>query len=233
MSILDNVKIIKENIAASAQKAGKKPEDIILVAAAKMYPSESVREAISAGVDAVGENRVQEMAEKLSQGAYEGAPLHFIGHLQKNKVKNVVGKADLIESIDSVELLRLVDKRAKSLGIVQRLLLEVNIASEASKSGFSQNELYDVLEEASQLESIKVEGLMAIPPISTSPGGNREHFASMFKLFVDIREKKYDNVTMGSLSMGMSGDYSDAISEGANMVRIGTGIFGSRNYSIG
>lgn len=225
MSIAENVTAVRSRIDAAAE--GRR---VLLVAASKMNGAAAVREAIAAGVDACGENRVQELVEKNTQGAYAGAPLHFIGHLQKNKVKYLVGTADLIESVDSVELLRLIDARAAKLGVIQDVLLEVNIGGEAAKSGFEPSALGQVLEISGEFSSVKVRGLMAIPPVADSPGASRPYFARMRELFIDIGAKKYDNVSMDFLSMGMSGDFEDAIREGANMVRVGSAIFGPRNY---
>lgn len=208
------------------------PPGVMLVAAAKMNGADRIREAIAAGVNACGENRVQEMLEKNAQHAYDGAPLHFIGHLQKNKVKYVVGLCSLIESVDSPALLRLIDSRAGALGITQDVLLELNIAGELSKSGIPPSGLNEILEISASLDSIRVRGLMCVPPISEKPGQNRPYFAKMHDLFVDIGAKKYDNVSMDLLSMGMSGDYLDAVAEGANLVRLGSAIFGARNYGI-
>lgn len=232
MSIKENIQEIRHRISAAAAASGRSAEDIILVGAAKMNPTEAVQEAIAAGIDAIGENRVQELMDKHAQNAYTGAPLHLIGHLQKNKVKYVVGVVDLIESVDSEELLRLIAARAEKLGIVQDILLEINIAGEDSKSGLSTEELPAVLRAAADCPAIRIRGLMAIPPISYERGENRPYFARMHQLFVDIKEKKYDNVTMDFLSMGMSGDFEDAILEGANMVRIGSAIFGARMYPV-
>ena len=178
-----------------------------------------------------GENRVQEMLEKNAQGAYEGAPLHFIGHLQKNKVRQVVGLCSLIHSVDSLSLLQEISKTAQKRGLTQDVLLEVNIGNEESKSGFSPEEIGPALEEAAKMTSVRVRGLMAIPPICEKPEENRPFFLKMQKLFVDNCGKKYDNISMDFLSMGMSGDYAEAVRCGANMVRVGTGIFGPRNYT--
>lgn len=230
MTIAENVKSVKARIAAAAISSGRKPEDILLVAATKMNDAERVRQAVAAGVDACGENRVQELQEKKPLGAYEGAPLHFIGHLQKNKVKYLVGQVDLIESVDSLELLEAIDKRAAGLGAVQDVLLEVNIGGEEAKSGFRPEDVCAAAEKAGNFANIRVRGLMAIPPVCASPDENRPYFARMRQLFIDIGAKKYDNVTMDFLSMGMTGDFEAAIAEGANMVRVGTGIFGARDY---
>jgi len=233
VTIAENVKSVKARIAAAAISSGRKPEDILLVAATKMNDAERVRQAVAAGVDACGENRVQELQEKKPLGAYEGAPLHFIGHLQKNKVKYLVGQVDLIESVDSLELLEAIDKRAASMGAVQDVLLEVNIGGEEAKSGFRPEDVCAAAEKAGDFANIRVRGLMAIPPVCASPDENRPYFARMRQLFVDIGAKKYDNVTMDFLSMGMTGDFEAAIAEGANMVRVGTGIFGARDYGPG
>ena len=228
--IRESVARVRANIAAAAEKAGRRPEDICLVAASKMNDSSRVRAAIAAGVKICGENRVQEMVEKQAQGAYEGAELHFIGHLQKNKVKQVVGLASLIQSADSLELIRLIDKTALSRGIVQDILLEVNIGAEASKSGFSPAELPAALDSIAQLPSVRVRGLMTIPPICSSRQEIEPYFVQMKQLFIDICGKKYDNIRMDFLSMGMSADYETAIACGANMVRVGSAIFGKRIY---
>lgn len=230
MDITESVARVKANIAAAAEKAGRRPEDIYLVAASKMNDSGRVREAIAAGIRICGENRVQEMVEKQAQGAYEGAELHFIGHLQKNKVKQVVGLASLIQSADSLELIRLIDKTALSRGIIQDILLEVNIGAEASKSGFSPEELPSALDSIARLDAVRVRGLMTIPPICSSRQEIEPYFVQMKQLFIDICGKKYDNIRMDFLSMGMSADYETAIACGANMVRVGSAIFGKRIY---
>ena len=222
---------IKTEIAKAAREAGRDPEEIRLVAATKMNDAAAVRAAIAGGVDICGENRVQEMLEKDALGAYEGVPLHFIGHLQKNKVKQVVGRCELIHSADSLSLLREISRTAEKRGLIQDVLLEINIGGEESKSGFSPEELESVFEEASKLPGIRIRGLMAIPPICESPEENRPFFLKMQKLFVDNCRKKYDNISMDFLSMGMSGDYTEAVRCGANLVRVGSGIFGPRNYT--
>ena len=230
MDIEENVKRIKAELAEAAIAAGRRPEDVLLVAASKMNDADRVRRAIAAGVDACGENRVQEMLQKQAQGAYAGVPLHFIGHLQRNKARQVVGLASLIHGVDSVELLREIDRCAERKALRQDVLLEINIAAEPSKSGFAPEELGAALEEASRLPSIRVRGLMAIPPICASGDENRPFFTKMKQLYVDNGGKKYDNVSMDFLSMGMSGDYLAAVACGANMVRIGSAIFGQRVY---
>ena len=231
-SIAENIRVIRETMAQAAKAAGREPSEVLLCAATKMNDAAAVREAVAAGVDCCGENRVQELTQKLAEGAYTGKPVHFIGHLQTNKVKQVVGKVDLIESVDRMELLECIEKTAATLGIVQPILLEVNIGAEESKSGFSQEEIWQTVEKMADFPHCRLRGLMAIPPISLHPGDNRRYFAEMRNLFVDISERKYDNVDMECLSMGMSGDYADAIAEGATMIRVGTAIFGPRNYNV-
>ena len=226
MSIAENVAAVRARIEAAAQ--GRR---VLLVAASKMNDAGRVREAVAAGVDACGENRVQELVEKNAQGAYTGCPLHFIGHLQKNKIKYLVGVADLIESVDSAELLTLIDRRAEKLDVVQDVLLEVNIGREEAKSGLAPEDVVKTVEFAVPLAHVRVRGLMAIPPAADSPDKTRPYFAAMRELFIDIAEKKYDNTPMDFLSMGMSGDFEAAIAEGANMVRVGSAIFGARDYS--
>lgn len=230
MSIAENVKSTKERIALAAAKSGRAPGDILLCAATKMNDASRVREAIAAGVDICGENRVQELTEKLEQAAYAGCPLHFIGHLQKNKVKYIVGKVSLIQSVDCMELLEVIDRRAQLCGVVQEVLLEVNIGAEEAKSGFSPSGLMLCLPEMAKFSAVKVRGLMAIPPICANSEEIRPYFRRMKQLFIDIGAKKYDNVSMDFLSMGMSADFETAIEEGANVVRVGSGIFGARHY---
>ncbi len=230
MSIAENVKRIKEEMAEAARKCGRNPAEILLCAATKMNDSENVRQAIAAGVDCCGENRVQELTQKLGENAYEGAPVHFIGHLQTNKVKQVVGKVDLIQSVDSFRLLEAIDKEAGKQNLVQDILLEVNIGYQDSKSGFLMEDMDTVCEKISAFSNIRVVGLMAIPPISTFSGENTKFFRQMYNLSVDITAKKYDNICVDILSMGMSDDFADAIACGSTMVRVGTAIFGQRNY---
>ncbi len=230
MTIAENVFAVREKMNRAAVAAGRNPKEILLLAATKMNDADRVRQAIRAGVDLCGENRVQEMLEKQAQGAYAGVPLHFIGHLQKNKVKQVVGLAELIHGVDSRELLETISRVAEGRGLRQDVLLEVNIGAEESKSGFAPEAIPAALEFASRLPGLRVRGLMAIPPICVSPEENRPFFLRMQQLFIDNGGKKYDNVSMDFLSMGMSGDYTEAIACGANLVRVGTGIFGPRHY---
>ena len=231
MSIAENIARIRAEMEAAALACGRDPKEIKLCAATKMNDSGAVRQAIAAGVDCCGENRVQELTAKLAQNAYDGAPVHFIGHLQTNKVKQVVGKVDLIQSVDSERLLRAIDAEAARQGIRQDILLEVNIGNEESKSGFRPEEILPILEKMGEFSNVCMKGLMAIPPISTFPGENLQYFQKMFQLSVDIRAKINDNVTVDCLSMGMSDDYCDAITCGSTMIRVGTAIFGARDYS--
>lgn len=230
MSIAENIRKIREDINSAALAAGRSSDEVLLLAATKMNDYARVREAINAGVDICGENRVQEMLEKAAQNAYEGCPLHFIGHLQKNKVKQVVGLAELIHGVHDKALLEAIDKEAHKKGVVQDILLEVNIGAEASKSGFSPDEIPEILRFSSGLNAIRVRGLMCIPPICENSAENRPYFARMKQLFVDNSGKKYDNVYMDFLSMGMSGDYAEAVAFGANILRLGSAIFGPRVY---
>ena len=230
MSIAENIARIRAQMKDAAIAAGRDPESILLCAATKMNDAEAVRAAIAAGVDVCGENRVQELTQKLSEHAYDGAPVHFIGHLQTNKVKQVVGKVALIQSVDSLRLLDAIQKEAARQGIRQEILLEVNIGQEESKSGFSAEEIPDLVDHFSSFPNICLCGLMAIPPISQNSGDNRKFFQKMYALAVDITTKKVDNVCMDILSMGMSDDFVDAIACGSTMIRVGTAIFGQRHY---
>ena len=232
MSIEENVRRIRQEIAQAALAAGRDPAQIQLCAATKMNDAQAVRRAIAAGVDCCGENRVQELAAKQAENAYAGVPVHFIGHLQTNKVRQVVGQVDLIQSVDSARLLQAINNEAQRRGIIQNVLLEVNIGGESSKSGFLADEILPFMENIAQYPNVCVMGLMAIPPISQKKGDNVKFFQKISDLCVDIREKKYDNVKVDCLSMGMSGDFADAIACGSTMVRIGTAIFGARNYSL-
>jgi len=231
MTIAQRITHIRAQMQAAAEQAGRDPGSIRLCAATKMNDAAAVRQAIAAGVDLCGENRVQELTKKLEENAYEGAEVHFIGHLQTNKVKQVVGKVALIQSVDSFRLLQALQTEAARQGICQDILLEVNIGRETAKSGFFAEEIWEVLEKLPNCPNLRVKGLMAIPPISQNSGDNRKFFQEMYTLSVDITAKKGDNVSMGILSMGMSDDFQDAIACGSTMIRLGTSIFGPRNYS--
>lgn len=229
MSIEENVKAIQARMAAAAAAAGRGAEEITLCAATKTQTDEAIRAAISAGVAVCGENRVQELTAHLAADAYAGARVHFIGRLQTNKVKNVVGKVELIHSVDSLRLLRAIDRQAEKLGLRQDILLEINIGGEESKGGVPPAQAPELARQALAMEHVRLRGLMAIPPISGLPGGNRHFFAEMYRLFVDIKEEMDHNQnTMDQLSMGMSDDFEDAIAQGATLVRVGTALFGPR-----
>ena len=230
MSIAENIAQVRANIEAACREAGRAPGEIVLVGASKMNDAAACREAIAAGIDALGENRVQEMTAKLADNAYEGAPLHFIGHLQRNKVKQVVGHVDLIQSVGSLELLDEIEKVAAARELVQDILLEVNIGGEEAKSGFAPSELFAGAETALQRPHVRVRGLMTIPPADADREENLRYFQEVRALYVDINAKLFHN-ELEYLSMGMSGDYEDAIRAGANMVRVGTAIFGARHYT--
>ena len=230
MSIAENIAAIRARIDAAARETGRTGEDIILVGASKMNDAAACREAIAAGIDVLGENRVQEMTAKLADNAYEGAPLHFIGHLQRNKVRQVVGKADLIQSVGSEALLLEIEKEAAKQAIVQDILLEVNIGDEEAKSGFAAEALAEAAALAKTLPHVRVRGVMTIPPADATREENMVYLRKVQALYVDINEKLYDN-KLEYISMGMSGDFEDAIRAGSNMVRVGTAIFGQRYYA--
>ena len=228
-TIEENIRSIRSRMAPAAEKAGRDPGDILLVGASKMNDAAACQAAIQAGIDALGENRVQEMTAKLQEHAYDGAPLHFIGHLQRNKVRQVVGVVSLIQSAGSWELLEEIERQAEKKDLTQEVLLEVNIGGEESKSGFAPQDLYEAAEKARDLSHIRVRGLMTIPPVEQVPHGNLPYFVEVSRLYVDISRKLYDN-SFAYLSMGMSDDFEDAIAAGATMVRVGSAIFGRRHY---
>ena len=229
MDLETNIRRVQEQIAAAARSAGRDPGEITLCAATKTQSDETIRAAVAAGIRVCGENRVQELTAHLDAGAYAGSHVHFIGHLQTNKVNKVVGRVALIHSVDSIHLLQAVDKQAARLGLVQDILLEVNIAGELSKGGIPPQEALALARQAAAMEHVRLRGLMAIPPVSTHPGENLPYFEKMHQLFVDITEKLDDNrIKLDCLSMGMSGDFEDAIAQGATLVRVGTALFGPR-----
>lgn len=229
MSLEENIARVKANMARAALEAGRDPAEITLVAATKVQTSDTIRAAIAAGITICGENRVQELTAHLDDYAYDGAKIHFIGHLQTNKVRFVVGRVDLIESVDSPRLLEAIERQAEKLNLVQDVLLEVNIGREESKGGCLPEDLPTLARQAMDLPHVRLRGLMAIPPVAAEPGANRSFFAATRQLYVDIRRQIGDNDTdIDCLSMGMSGDYEDAIREGATLVRVGTALFGPR-----
>ncbi len=222
---------ICEDIAAAAQSVGKTADDITFLAATKTVDAPLINHAISLGLSYIGENRVQELLSKYDDYDLEHASLQFIGHLQTNKVRQIVGKVDLIQSVDSVKLASEISRCSSKLGITTDILVEVNIGREANKSGVMPEQLEELLAQLSEIEAIRVKGLMAIPPICDFAQENRKFFDKMRNIFLDIRSKNIDNISMDILSMGMSDDYTEAIKCGANMVRIGSALFGARNYT--
>lgn len=229
MSIAENIAVIRRRMDDAARRCGRDPRQILLIGASKMNDAAACQAAIAGGIDALGENRVQEMLQKFAENAYEGAPLHFIGHLQRNKVRQVVGKVSLIHSVSSRELLLEIHRQAEKLGIVQDILLEVNVGGEESKSGFAPEEIRQAAAEARDLPHVRLRGLMTIPPIQQTAHGNLPYFEEVSRLYVDISQNLYDN-SFVYLSMGMSDDFEDAIAAGATMIRVGSAIFGQRHY---
>lgn len=228
MQICENIKRVFERIGNAAVKSGRNPEDITLVGVTKNFPASDIEYAIKGGIKIAGENRVQELLEKYD--AVHPEKWHLIGHLQKNKVKYVAGKVDLIHSADSKELILEIDKQAKKANAIQDILVQVNTSGEETKFGCSKDELDEILECASGCENVKVRGLMTIAPLYVEGVTARLHFDNTRKLYIDIASNKYDNINMDYLSMGMSSDFEEAIACGANMVRVGSAIFGNRVY---
>ncbi len=230
--LLDNLNDVEKRIQAACDRSGRKREEVLLVAVSKTKPVEMIEEIMTAGIVDFGENKPQELRDK-----YEVLPknlrFHMIGHLQTNKIKYVIDRAVLIHSIDSLRLAEAVNAEAKKHDRIMPVLVEVNVAREESKSGFLVEETEEAIREIAKLSNIRVEGLMTIAPFVENAEENRQYFVKLRKLSVDIAAKNIDNVTMHHLSMGMTGDYEVAIEEGATMVRVGTGIFGERNYQIG
>lgn len=227
-----NYKLIEERISEAALKAGKKREDITFLAATKTVDVEVINYAISLGLKYIGENKVQELLSKYENYNLNNASLQFIGHLQSNKVRQIVGKVDLIQSVDSVKLAKEVSRQSVKNNVNTDILVELNIGEEESKSGVKTEMLYELLDEIKDFENISVKGLMCIPPICDSPQKILKFFTKMNNIFIDISGKKIDNISMDILSMGMSADYYEAILSGANMVRVGSSLFGARDYSI-
>ena len=226
-----NYQRINEQIAEAAEKSGRRREDITFLAATKTVAPEVINHAISLGLDHIGENRVQELLSKYDAYDLSRCSLQFIGHLQTNKVRQIVDKVDLIQSVDSFKLAKEISARSLAHGKVCDILVEVNIGREENKSGVFEENLEELLCQIAQLEGISVKGLMTIPPVCENKHKNLKYFYNMHKLFIDISAKKLDNVSMSILSMGMSSDYYEAILEGATMVRIGSALFGARNYT--
>ena len=227
-----NYRVICENIAKAAQSVGKTADDITFLAATKTVDAPTINHAISLGLRYIGENRVQELLSKYEDYDLDHASLQFIGHLQTNKVRQIVGKVDLIQSVDSVKLAKEISRCSLKQGISTDILLEVNIGREENKSGVLPEALPELLDEIKDIPAIKVRGLMAIPPICENAQENCKFFDNMRHIFLDIGSKNIDNISMEVLSMGMSDDYAEAIRCGANMVRVGSALFGKRNYQI-
>lgn len=228
MSIKERLEDVERRITEAAQKSGRKREDITLVAVTKTHPVDMMNEAIKLGVTDIGENRPQAVRDKFN----DVLPVkwHLIGQLQTNKVKYIIDKVCLIHSVDSIKLMDEIERQAIKHDLVMDILIEVNISGEESKSGVSKDEVWDLLEYAGQLTHVKVKGLMTVAPKTDNSVTNTLHFDNIRQLFLDIKQKKYDNVNMLYLSMGMSGDFETAIECGSNMVRVGSAIFGARDY---
>lgn len=226
----ENLRDIRQRIAQAAERSGRTERDVILLAATKTVPVEVINHGIRLGIDYIGENRVQELEEKYDRLEKENCQVHFIGHLQTNKVKNLVGRVDMIQSVDSERLAKEISRLSVQRGVTTDILLEVNIGKEPAKSGVMPEELEDLLGKICVFPGLRVRGLMAIPPICEEKERLCNYFSLMSQYFVDIKSKKSDNVAMEYLSMGMSGDFEDAILCGANLVRVGSSLFGQRIY---
>ena len=228
--LADNLNRVQENIYEACRVAGRDSHDVTLLAVTKTVPASRINAAIRLGVRQIGENRVQEFLGKRDELELDGVTAHLIGHLQTNKVKQIVGKVQMIQSVDSLRVAEAIHRYSTELGIATPVLIEVNIGGEEAKSGVSPLELERLLYQIAPLNGISVRGLMTVPPILHTEREKREIFSKMYQLFVDIREKNIDNIVMQELSMGMSGDYREAILEGSTMVRVGSAIFGERHY---
>ncbi len=225
-----NLDVINERIAESAIKSGRNPEDVTLMAVTKTVDPIFINYALDYGVKMIGENRVQEMLRKKPELHLDGVQKHLIGHLQTNKAGQIVGEVDMIQSVDSLKIAKEIAKQSIKKGIVTDVLLEINVGEEESKTGFSMSEFFETLHEIAELDAIRIKGLMTIPPICENNTILCKYFEKIHNIYVDIKEKKLDNIDMNILSMGMSGDYYEAILCGSNLVRIGSSIFGPRMY---
>lgn len=226
----ENYKRIRNNVRETAVKAGRNENDVRLMCVTKTVEAPYINRVLELGADLIGENRVQEYLGKRDDLKLDGVEKHLIGHLQTNKVKQIAGQVDMIESVSSVKLAKEISKVSSNLGIVSNCLVEVNIGKEESKSGIYIEEIDEVLAEISEMGSIKVKGLMTIPPICDNESEARRYFEKMHIAFIDIKSKNIESIDMEILSMGMSGDYEAAIAEGSNIVRVGSAIFGARKY---
>ncbi len=231
-AIEENVARIRERIENACIKAGRDVSEVTLMGVSKTVEAERVNQAIAAGIHVLGENRVQELLQKKPLLHLDDVSIHLIGHLQTNKVKMIVGEVDLIHSVDSVHLAEAIEKESEKKDLVSHILVEINIGEESSKSGVSFDQTYELIDQISRFPHLKIDGLMCIPPISEDHTVVRQYFSKMHQMFLDIDSKKIDNVSMSILSMGMSSDFEDAIREGSTMVRVGTSLFGGRNYNI-
>ena len=229
--VKENYTYIKQQVEETARNCGRNPEDVTLIAVSKTKPLEAIEELITIGVEDFGENKVQELCDKY-ENVSTPVKFHLIGHLQTNKVKYIVDKACLIHSVDSVKLAQTIQKEAVKKGIIAQILIEVNVAEEDSKFGLHTEEVLPFVEEIAAYPNIHVNGLMTIAPFVEDPEENRKYFRTLKQLSLDIASKNIDNIDMNVLSMGMTNDYKVAIEEGATMVRVGTAIFGARNYNI-
>lgn len=225
--VSENLEQVKANIEAACKRVGRDPKDVRLVAVSKTKPISLIEEAIESGQDTFGENKVQEMCDKM-EVLPDNIKWHMIGHLQRNKVKYIAGKVELIHSVDSIRLAKQISDEAQKQSIEIPVLLEVNVAREESKFGFFTEETEDACREISKMPGIRVKGLMTSAPFVENAEDNRKYFKKLYELAVDIQSKNIDNISMRELSMGMTGDYVVAVEEGATIVRVGTGIFGSR-----
>ena len=229
--VAENYRYVLKKVEEACARSGRDPKDVTLIAVSKTKPIEMIEEAMEAGARVFGENKVQELCDKYEQ-LPKDLHWHLIGHLQRNKVKYIVDKAELIHSVDSLKLAEEISKEALKKNVEVNILIEVNVAEEESKFGVSVEETLALVEEIAKLPGIHIQGLMTIAPYTTDPEENRPVFRTLKKLAVDIKKKNIDNVTMDVLSMGMTGDYQVAVEEGATLVRVGTGIFGERNYEV-
>lgn len=229
-AIEENLKIIRENIASAAVKSGRDPNDVNLMAVTKTVESRFINHAIENGINLIGENKVQELLTKRPELKLDDCKAHLIGHLQSNKVKKIIGAVDMIQSVDSVSIAKEIGKRSLEAGITTEILLEVNAGCEESKFGFSFDELFEKSCEIAEIKGISIEGLMCVAPICEKEAEIRNVFSNMYSMFIDIGAKNIDNIHMNVLSMGMSGDYKEAILEGSNLVRVGSAVFGTRIY---
>ncbi len=225
-----NLDVINEKIAESAIKSGRNPSDVRLMAVTKTVDPIFINYALDYGVNLIGENRVQEMLRKKPELHLNNVEKHLIGHLQTNKAGQIVGEVDMIQSVDSLKIAKEIGKQSVKKGIVTDVLLEINIGAEESKTGFLTSEFYETVYEISEIKGIRINGLMTIPPICEDNTILCKFFENIYNIYVDIKEKKLDNIPMNILSMGMSGDYEQAILNGSNLVRIGSSIFGPRIY---